>query len=295
MKHEVLAGAPSHGLGLNLNDLKKFKLSDLKNIIGSLKCIGGTAYDASDLDKNINILTDYFNGLVTAINQAVQQNNMPELRNRVTEFKGTAKLIRLCFYEKRYKDKNWNTCTDANLDASIKIAEFFEKTCGQALDAWLTNNFNNIGYSGSQVFQSTPQSNIETTMGLDFTYTGASVSHTQLMYAYEPKPKNIPAFEITPYITQVGNGSFNTSQFLQSLTQTVANFATPNTNNTGGSNTGSNVIDYNNPNTVKQNGGGIIGWLIVIAGMGYAASTFAGMPDAGKEAKTQPTNKKITV
>ncbi|AXG72950.1 hypothetical protein DVK85_01360 [Flavobacterium arcticum] len=297
MEHEVLAGAHPNALGFNLSDLQnleKFKLDDVKGLVSNISCWGGTSYDKNDVDKNIGIITDYFNELVIAINQAVQQKNMNALRDRVTEFKGTANLIRMCFDTKRYRDNDWNSCTDKNLEASIKVMDFFKDTCGKALDAWLNDNFNIVGYAGTQSFQSTPQNSIEHTMGINFTYLGVTITRTQKMYNYSAKPKNIPAFEITDYVVQANNGSFNALQFIQGLTNTVANFTATNANNTGGSNVvDSNVVDYNNPNNVTQNGGGVVGWLLLIGALGYAGYSFTQMPDTGT--KKQPSNKKITI
>lgn len=316
MEHHVLAGTSPKGLGFSLSelglpkiDLNDFKNGGLKGFLNKISCIGGSGYDQNELENNITIITDFFNGLTSNINQAVINNNMEQLKTLTTMFRGSANLFYLCYYEKRYKDNNWNSCTDQRLEATIAVCNFYRTKCVQALDAWLNNYFSKT-HAGTQEFISEKKNGntIEKKMGLDWSHTGATVRYNATIYNYTPKAQSIPAFELNSYV--VNSSGFNPFQFLETLTKTIGDFAPKNsnttttTNNSGKTNSGSLLSNSNkgngkvlfmNPTTTtttttdskKNLAGGIVVGILALGVIGTAIYKFGNMPDKPVKAKSQ--------
>jgi len=295
MQHVGLAAPAQQGLNaISLNSLKKLKLSDVSDIIASLACVGATTYDKKELDRNLEIMNAYFNDKVVQINSAAMLGNMQMLSDVVADFKGVSLLIRESFRQYKIgKTGGWGACTNLRLDASMKIADFFHTTCGQALDAWLAQHFT-VTPAGTKTYENPKEKSksIHTTMGLDHTWTSAGKIVQVNKSNYTPKGGAITAFEITDYvIDKAKSGGFNPMQFLGTLTKTLATVSSGSTSGGGGTapdgsytdETGT-LVEYNNQKT-KAAGFGIIGWVLLLGGLTYAVTKFAKMPNKGAGAK----------
>lgn len=303
MKHEVLAGAFPRGLSsVDPTGIKKIDLSALKGLVKGLDCIGGSSFKPGQLDENISRMNAFFNGIIDKINAAVTQNNMDELSKQVTMFKGNAGLFTLTFKIK--KAEGWNSCTTANLDACIKISEFYHDTCRKALTAWLEQYFNRSAKSTATpqpfVNPKTYNESIQKTMGLHFTYVGSGSIWLEAKYNYTPKTGAIPVFVITPYVLEKSKGGFDPAGFLKTLVTTATTVGNVISTVTG-KDSGGGLIKTD-PGLIKGNletnfdnkkiaaaGFGIAGYVLVALGLGYV---FTQMKNTGPGAKKETATKK---
>lgn len=252
-------------------------VTSIKSLLNAIKCIGGSAYTNDGLKKHLESTTLYFNNLVDRINQAVKSDNRNELSNAVAEFYGMSKMFVLA--SNGSLAKVWNPCTEALIKVQIKAFTFYRDVVGKALDVWLTDNYTEAMLdSGMMQFTS---SGLESKYKMRFLNPSKTITLQEQIFALTPKPKNIPNFEFTPYLVDLSatNGTnFNPIEFLQGL-NTIANSfePTPTAVDTNG-----NVITLPNGSTtqpvVEKQGFGVLGWLIVLGGAGYAFTKMKDKP-----------------
>jgi hypothetical protein len=229
-------------------------LGDITTMIGSLSCIGGSAYKSEYLQRNMAVLNNKFAAIVTKINAAVSSSNMDGLSSAVAEFKVTANLIHTTYVRKK-GSKDWNSCSKRNFDATIKAANFFKDICGKALDAWVMEYFVRGAQTSSlQISNEGWEDGFSTNTGMWGMKLTPWITVTEPKYSLTIKnyTRTIPAFAISEYLVQIEKSgtAFNWGVFVQGLTTVAAAFGGSGSGNGSGSGQGSGTgID-------QVNGGG---------------------------------------
>lgn len=289
-KDDILMSLQHYRLNGPLQDVKNgnFKLKDLS--IGNVGCMSFTstdhsAYSSSQYTATKTKLEKYYNELILRLNQAVLDGDQNTFNLSVNEFFGMSDVFVLSWERKR--TGGWNKCTNQRIDGSIAMAKFFRDVVGTALEAWLNDNFIPSITPQTKLWTNVPgpaeANNIEHTIGVNFIYTSPHVDINEPIVSYNPKPKVIKQFVITPYLEtlQSNPASFNLLQFISSLGSILTSFAPNNQGNTGIPNNG-NGTNYNNdgiaPPQIEQSGFGIAGWLIV--GVGVTALMTGGFKNS---------------
>lgn len=208
------------------NGLNGFSYDDVKTFFTGLDCIGGSAYTDGIFRNNVNIANQLFEKIVQDINSSVV-NNPNEIGRFVAEFKGMANLLRNA-YEARRKQKDWNSCSDSNFRATVKVFDFFAINVSAMLDQWLTTYFIKKELLQRVVYNNDAYINLE----LGFWGTGSGgltiASSSQDVFVYEPKETTIKAFELNQYIVDATkNNNFQIDSYLQTLQTVLKYFDTP--------------------------------------------------------------------
>jgi len=220
-------------------------LDNVKSLFNGIDCIGGSAYTDSILKENVRIANQLFQEIITDINTSVV-SSPKDIGSFVAEFKGMANLLKTA-YVNRKSQKDWNSCSKANFDATIKVFDFFVTIGSASLDAWLGKYFNKKEFLQNVIYNNDAYINLE----LGFWGTGSGgltiASSTQQIFNYELKETNIPAFELTPYtIDSYKSNNFNTLDYLKTLTTVLVTY----TDVIGtGTTTGNGTVD-----TINENG-----------------------------------------
>lgn len=270
--------------------LNGFSYDDVKTLFTGLDCIGGSAYTDGILRNNVNIANELFEKIVEGLNSSVV-NDPFQIGRFVAEFKGMANLLRNA-YEARRKQKSWNSCSDSNFKATVKVFDFFAINVASALDQWLATYFNKKSLAGRVVYNNDAYINLE----LGFWGTGSGgltiASSTQDVYLYEPKEMTIKAFELNQYVVDsIQNNSFQIGAYLQTLETVLTSFNQPSDNSDTG---GYNQDIEENPENTKPKSTSISTTTKAAAGVGIMALAiwgFSKMNDNGVGAKKQPSKK----
>jgi len=247
LKHVGLSSPAPSGMGCNCGGCHKsgqlgVSLGDITSIIGSLSCIGGSAYKDDYLKRNITLMNSKFAAIIAKINTAVSSQNMEGLGTAVCEYKVTANLMHTTYVKKKASN-DWNSCTKRNFDATIKAILFYKDTCGKALDAWLAEYF----IKGSQ------------TSSLSLTNEGwedgwqqgtgfwgmklqpwLTVTEPKFSWSIKNYVRQIQAFAISEYLVQIEKSgtAFNWGTFLQGLTTAALAFQGSGSGSGSGTGTG---------------------------------------------------------
>lgn len=279
---------PHFGLNGANKGLGEISTSDVTSLISGLDCIGGSAYDDVKLKRNVNLMNQIFAEYTSQINNAVKAQNYAELGKKIAEFTTFAKMLTKA-YQLSKSAKSWNSCSIKNFDATIKVTKFYETVCAVALDIWVTKYFTKLNNNGSVIFTNNQDLTLGWENGTGFWGTSAggygSAKTTGNVFNYEPNSEQIPAFEINPYLLEsTKSNSFDPTKYLETLNTLLITF------NQDGS--VATVYDQNNTGTIKpttsQAGFGVLGWVLVLGGLGYA---FTKMKDKGAGAKTTTRKK----
>lgn len=292
MKHYAL-NAP--GMGLSIGSFSLSNLSSIKNLIASIDCWGGSAYTANELNANIAAINTYYNQLILDINKAVVDDDFEKFSLLINEFFGNSKVY--VTGAEKVLAEGWNSCTSARIKVNIKAWKFYRDTVGAALTAWLNDNF--IKYNSEPPVTIRWANDVgNANYGFQFMYSGNLVVVNEPLYYYEPKPKTINQFAITPYVQDVQNNNlaFNPLTFISGLSTVLASFE-PNT-------PGTTVQNPSNPNTTLPNqpantsGGGWLGWVVGIAALGFFMNGFASTPSksgtATRRTSTSKTKRNVS-
>jgi hypothetical protein len=273
MNHYVLNG-PKQLTGINFQSIS---FNNISNLIHSLSCLGGTAYTNDLLNANVAKLTDYYNGLVGNLNDAISQANWQEAALIYNEFEGMASVFVNASWDKKW----WfdgNACTDRNFENFINVATFFRDTVFGSLYQYIEKYFNKA---------QTTEVNHYTNAGLEaegYTFLespGDFQTYIDVpLIALTPKTNQIAAFEFTQPLLDAANGaSFDVNSFLGSLGTVIYDVSQAtnpnNTTGTGGTYT-TDTTDPNNPQAPTQAGFGVVGFLFLAGAIGYMA--FSGKP-----------------
>lgn len=293
-KDEYMSGLKHYGLNAPNQLNGSFSIKDfgsVKSLLSSLDCIGGSSLSDSGLKTYLANIDTYYRNLFIKINQGVKnygQGNFDSDANlalAIAEFYANSKV----FTEASIKNKakGWNSCTSKRIDVATKAHTFYRDTVGQLFTQWLKEYFvkDTQFVSPNPVNETYSSSGIETKFGFRHTNLNTPVVFTQRAFYYDPKPLEIPAFEVTPFIADFTGTVATALDYFDSLTTVAANYlpATTTTNNgtTPISNGGSYVQENTQQPGVVKNGGGIIGALLLFGALGYAFTKMPNKP-AGK-------------
>jgi hypothetical protein len=264
--------APASGLGIGIGTFNFNSLS-LNNITSLIACLQPSAYGNNEYKRTVANIDKYFGKLFEEINLAVQNNDKEEFALLINEFYGNS-FIFLQGAEISLAE-GWNACSTNNMKLTIQVFKNYKTVVGQALKAWLDDNFTvdtsipvtNITYNGSSQYW----------IKYGFDLASSLVNKQEPLIHYNPKNKQIPVFEITQYLANVTSNpsTFNALQFLSGLTKVLASFDSSIDNPNENPN-----IDYttNQPTQPTQMGFGVGGWLVLAVGVTWLATGgFKGM------------------
>jgi hypothetical protein len=195
------------------NLIKNIDLTKIKSLFSGIDCIGGSAYTDGLLNGNIATFQKLFDAITVEINTAKNANNYSLLANSVAKFNATAALI-LETYTKKKAEKSWNSCSGANFNATIKVAEFYVQTA-IALNGWLSTYFT-IGNSVGNL----TLTNQGWEKGTEFwgMHIIPYINVTKPIFSLSYKTGSIPNFVITEYLLEATkNKNFDLATFLQTL------------------------------------------------------------------------------
>lgn len=255
----------------NLN-LKDISIKNIKNLISKIGCIGGSGFTKGKLDANLSKIYAYYESTLTAINKAVADHNDVELAKLVAEFYGTSKIFVLAMEKKRAE--GWNSCSRDNFDANLKVLRFFRDTVGSALKAYIQNYYNTGAVSGTLTFSS---NGLESEKGYMFMSTGITLSENKYNLALKPIVTQVPAFEVTEYLTKKFDSPtpVNPVDYLSTLKEIITVFQP----NTGAGTNPNTPIDpttgqpYVTP--PSEAGMGILGWGLIGGAILYGVKQFS--------------------
>ena len=292
--------------GINLSAISSlFKTGKLTSILSGLSCLSFTGTDHSSLDANgfkvyVANIDKYLADWNLRLNTAVQNDQTAVMSSCVAEFFAMSKMLYLASDGNR-KKTSWNGCTGARIDAATKIYKFLRDVASPLLQAWVDDNFDKTGTSG--IYTATSEG-VETKYSFRHLNVSPPIVISQAIVQYKPKlTQSIPAFEITPYVTDKTNAGqpVDTSTFLDSLVNIVQSFTPPassGSGSTGGSGNGSSPTDggyyLDGDDEPKKESstagfGWVVGALVVAAGYGITK-----MKDKPATARKQTANRKPT-
>lgn len=230
----------NNGLGLTIGGF------NFSNLFSQLSCIGGSSLDQNRLKGYLNNIEKYYNGLFAQLNQALIQKNTSQISAITNEFFGNGSMFEQA--SRKNAQKGWNDCTEKNIGIATRVFNFYNVTVGAALQVWIDDNF---------TVTSTGQTQIYSSAGAESKYGFAHLNNTppvvvnENVYNFQLKPKTIKAFEMTPYLKQLGDlmaqnkpFAFNAAQYLSGLATVVHVFS--NSGNTAIDPTTGQIIDTGN-------------------------------------------------
>lgn len=283
-----------------LNGTGGFNFDVIKNYLSTpISCWGGSSFSGEKANTEGVKIGAYFERLLNNINLAVKNQNLEALKNNYTQFEGILFTAIKAYRAK--KTEGWNKCTTESITRMETILNFYEKVVFVGLNGWLDMYFNSNVINTKRYTNNADFENIDP--NFYFTYTGPQITHDAQVKSFTLKQgvSNIPAFEFTPYVESVASNpnNFNLATFLNGLSTVLVSFQGGGAGNTSG---GQLVYDNNNPNfpnvqpTTSQSGFGLLGWIVVLGGLGYA---FTQMKDKGvakptSTTRTTPTTRKTT-
>ena len=290
MIHTGLNGARQRGLqaAVTIDTIKSFI-----NGGASLTCIGGTL-DANDFNDTLKIFVPWFESMFTQINTAVA-NNDPQLITLVNRLMTSAELIML--QSASYAKYNWSSsCSKSAAKAYGELGLYYYNIVSKAFLVWLENYFD-VSYKkvdGLKRGGFEPASKFEKTKS----FNGGTVSVTNVQgLKMKLSTRDVVKFEVTPYVaSSTTSTTVDPLSLFNGLKTVIASFGTKTTTTTptengpiktvydgaapGGNldsvkyvldpNTGQFIAEKNN---VQQAGFGIVGWVLIAAGVGLAAKT----------------------
>lgn len=230
---------------------KILPLDFLKKIFGSIDCIGGSAYGGSQVKKDLEDQAAFVQNNINEINRAAFDDNLNLLATKSMEFLA-ANEISHKIVEERLK-RGWNSCSTKNFNTLLRLLALFKDYGNKALEAWL-NEFFIVSYGPSKNYtdKSFPIA-YEVTDGV--TYPQRSIN-----LKLKPSTRTIYAFEFNDTLhEQREQNRFDASSFLQSLTEVIAVYEPPVSQNSN------NNSDNLQNNAGPKQAGGNIGMILIAA------------------------------
>ena len=272
------------GLGLSFGNVSLDNVLSIKNILGQLSCIGGSAYSEKDMKTILGKMEVYFNNLIAKINTAIANNDDEAFALAVNEFYAVTELGITA--SKKKLSEVWNYCSSNVLKVIIKAWEYYGITVKKAFDTWLNDNFNKdlLVTGGSKTYNSSDLFDLYGMGG-----TTRKLTLVKTVNYYDPKPKTIPKFQITQYVADSSAATtFDPLLFLSGLSQVAGSFGTG--NGSTNPNTGTNINGGNIKPPTQTAGFGWLGWVVMLAGLGFAINGFANEKDKPTASlKNKPT------
>src|SRR5690606_33641835 len=245
---------------------------DLGSIFGNLSCLGGTAFDKSELDDVSGNISDHIETLIVNINNAVVSGQ--NIGRAVAQFKRDAKYFTESYKIKK-QQQDWNKCSTDNFNAIIKFCSFFSGSAITALDAWLSQYFTK-GSQSDSISITNKLEDRKKYLPIDWIgrWETTPLTLTEPIYDYSSKGFSIPAFEINQQLVDSSqSGGFNVNQWLNTLSDIIFNPPTQTDNPNHNPNQGSPISDngINSGSNQKQAGyGWVFGGILVALGIGTA-------------------------
>lgn len=244
---------------------------DIAKFFKNLGCIGGQGYDQGKWERNVVTFTNYYTENIKAINQAILDKKFDILSNEVLNYFGDSTMIVLG--SKAKKAEGWNSCSTSKLDAQIKLAEFYQNIVGKSLKEYLNKYFvatptTELVEYKSDVFEKQ----------LGFMFVSQNQKDKLIKINYTPKGISIPAFELTQYMIDSKDVAkdFDPIKAVQEFSKILLKDTTPVNNN-------SDVKPYVAGSS--QAGFGVFGWVVVLAGLGFAFTKMKDNPETSTTAK----------
>lgn len=270
VKHYVL-NAPSKGLGLGIFgfDITRINSFSINNLMHLVTCAGGSAYTQNGLNIHLKAVNDYYNNIIDRINNSIETADRVSFNNLVNEFKGNSNLFVKAAELKA--SQNYNQCTEDRIKVNLDAFKFFRDTVGSVFEVWLNDNFIKSAMPTTSITYT--NEGIDQKYGFVFVGSTTLVSHLEPKFDYQPKPKAVPKFQITPYVetSTNNNTAIDPLQFLSGLTQIANSFTNggSGTNPGNGNGNGGTYNNLDNPPGPKQTAGlGVGGWILLAVGIG---------------------------
>lgn len=189
--------------GSNHNALAGIDFDGLINTIGSIDCIGGSAYSESRLESDLDFYQDLIDQSIEKINNYAS-GNIALLGKEVTKLKLTLMVCSSAFDAKL--KNGWNSCTTKRLKFIKDVASKYSVAGIIALESWLNAYFT----KGSQIGSAT----LKSSDIIDSLWAGMVRPEIKLIlpiHSYTVKASNIPYFELEDYVKGVIDGSLTLS------------------------------------------------------------------------------------
>lgn len=271
--------------GINLNELFKFKVTNIKSIFGLFSCIGGSSLTEGGIKTYLANIDKYFQELITKMNLAISQDNYAEVSNCLNEFYGNSKLFPIA--SDLNKKKGWNSCTSKRIEIATKAFIFYRDTAGGLLKAYVNEFFDQQAVTGANSSKVYSSEGAETRYGFRHLNLNTPAIVSEPRFNYTPDlTQSIPAFNLTAYVQQQADSGqqVNVATFLDSLTTIVKTF-TPEPDNPNNPNDNyyetddsGNVIDPKNPKPQQAGFTGVVGWVVGLSVLGYAFTQMKSQP-----------------
>jgi len=288
MDHYKLNGAS----GLN-----GFGINDIKGWMTGLACLQPSAYGKDLYQGNVTKIVDFFNQDIALLNNAIASKDFASMAVEANEIMGFSKLLVENFKQKK-TSQGWNGCSSPNFDRTIELARFYAEGVGAALAQFLDNFFTKTATGTVTYLSGGGAVPLLGVWGLDGT-TSAKVEETKYNYSLKAGTTQIPKFEITPYVADKlknPSKSINLQELLSGMSTVIASFGGgssssgtfPDSNTDSGTGYTQDEIDV----VPKQAGFGVVGWVLVAAGLGYAFTQMKDKPIANTARKPRKATAK---
>lgn len=279
--------ASEEGSDVNFDWISKlFKDLNLSKLFDSIKCWGGTAFDANRLQALIPEITKYFLSIIAKYNKAIEEKRFEEVHKIYTEYWLKRNALILTYITK-FRE-GWNPCSNASFEFLLSFLDNkIWKVLGLAFEKHIVTYFeigpDRIPYNFTHYANSQDYFDGVYLWG---THLGVNIVASEHSYSVNNKPKTeaIPAFIITTEIesalnSDVASSSINLASVMQTLLTTApiifsilgtgdgtSGNTTGDFENTGGSGT----TDYpNTPKVSKAGFGTAAGVVMVLAAGAY--------------------------
>jgi hypothetical protein len=280
LQHYKLNGAANVATLDNLNKIVTISskmqpfLDKIKGFFNSIGCIGGTWYNDGVRSSTNSKITEFVALKIKNINKGVIQTSWNDVAKEIQELRGVIYSAHQGFHEKRTYT-GYNHCTYANLDSTIALLDFYyDIVAEETLQIWLDKYFD---YNVTTETASYNCNSFENNLGFIGCYLndgGGYDSHEPLMNISPKQSTNIPAFEVTDYVTTIQSpNDISPEKFLSTLSNVliIAKSVAD-----SGSDAESGV-DFTNPNSTNSNNVNMasLGWFagIAIVLIGYSLAT----------------------
>jgi hypothetical protein len=302
-KDEYMSGLKHYGLNAPSQLNGDFSIEDLAEVFNSIEaidCIGGSSLTEAGLKTYLGNIDTYYANLFQKINQGVKNygngdfESDAQLALAIAEFFGNSKTFTAASIKN--KTKGWNSCTSKRIDVATKAHTFYRDTVGNLFTAWLTKYFDkDTQYvSPNPVNESYSSKDAEKNYGFRHTNLDNPIVTVQRAFYYDPKPLQIPAFEVTPFVADFAGTNSNPMDYLSTLTNVAANYLPAGNSNSGTtpiSAGGSYVQENAAQPTTKTAGGGWGGLILGLAALGFVMTRKTATTAAKTTARKSSTRK----
>ena len=254
-----------------------------------IKCWGGVGFDTNAYMIHQNIINQFIHDLIIKANQAVEINDMAEVKKIAELFSFFPSALWQNF--RLLTTQGYNACSRDNMMQIMVMAEHMAKV-QVAFNAWLLNyttqtQLGAISFKVTDIarllnFQPPAHPNIP------------DLQRTAFNYNIKPSTTAFTPFVYNDYIRTLPTGNaFDIKQYIGTIKDVVPIFLL----NVLGGGTKTEKEEYIKNNPVKTGktdkaGGGVLGWVIGLTALGLAISQFTGKPKTATKTVATNNNKK---